>query len=585
MVIRLALPIRVLALLMLIGQNSSSKSSLDSLKQLLQSTNDLQRRIELYAALSKSYLPVNPDSAYIFARSGLRMSDKATPPKLLGELHHYLGNALVKRDSLDGALDAYLHAEQYYRQSKSWEGLAIVHMLLGNVYYVKDKLADALSYYYDGIELAEQYKVTGILGVLELNIASVYQMTKNYQDAIHNLDLALAEFEQTGDSMNMAVALQNLGSVYNDLNELAEAEKYCRQSAEIFRMLNDHAYLSEAWLTLADISQKRNDENAARKYLETTLAEIDLIGPEYAGPKMPTRGIALSKLGLLNLNQNPAAAYGYLLQALEIGKTYDQLSVLASASNGLSLYWEKMGRSDSALFYSKLHRQYYGQQMNEDNVRELAYRSAQFEFQQQLKAKEVDRLKAQSEQRRNYFLLSLVIGVLAIASLVLFFLFKLGRSRLKQAGLEKAKLQGELEFRNKELTTHVMYQVQNKELVLNIAEKLKNNELLQHPEFKKVVKEILSEIEADGGSDAWKEFEIRFQRVHTDFYKKLGDRFPDLSANELRLCAFLKLNMSTKDIASVTYQTTNSIDVARHRLRSKLGLSKDENLVSFLSRI
>jgi DNA-binding CsgD family transcriptional regulator len=99
-----------------------------------------------------------------------------------------------------------------------------------------------------------------------------------------------------------------------------------------------------------------------------------------------------------------------------------------------------------------------------------------------------------------------------------------------------------------------------------------------------MVNEVIREIEMDSSQETWKEFELRFQNVHTSFYKKLSHDYPDLTANELRICAFLKLNMSTKDIAAITYQTTNSIKVARWRLRQKFGLEKDSNLVSFLAR-
>ncbi len=72
--------------------------------------------------------------------------------------------------------------------------------------------------------------------------------------------------------------------------------------------------------------------------------------------------------------------------------------------------------------------------------------------------------------------------------------------------------------------------------------------------------------------------------MHTDFYKKLNEQFPNLSANEKKLCAFLKLNMSTKDIGSITYQSVKSISVARSRLRKKLNIeSEDVNLANYLA--
>jgi len=84
--------------------------------------------------------------------------------------------------------------------------------------------------------------------------------------------------------------------------------------------------------------------------------------------------------------------------------------------------------------------------------------------------------------------------------------------------------------------------------------------------------------------ESWEEFEFRFNYVHNDFYDKLVEDFPDLTPNELKLSAFLKLNMTTKDIATITYQSNHSITVARHRLRIKLGLERDDNLISFLSK-
>ena len=74
------------------------------------------------------------------------------------------------------------------------------------------------------------------------------------------------------------------------------------------------------------------------------------------------------------------------------------------------------------------------------------------------------------------------------------------------------------------------------------------------------------------------------QQITDEDNQKLLEKYPDLTANELRLCAFLKLNMNTKEISAVTYQSTNSIDTARSRLRQKLGIKKDDNLIAFLSQ-
>jgi DNA-binding CsgD family transcriptional regulator len=70
------------------------------------------------------------------------------------------------------------------------------------------------------------------------------------------------------------------------------------------------------------------------------------------------------------------------------------------------------------------------------------------------------------------------------------------------------------------------------------------------------------------------------------FYKKLINQFPDLSPNEQKICAFLRLNMSTKEISELTGQGVNALEIARTRLRKKLGITNTKtNLVSFISQI
>jgi DNA-binding CsgD family transcriptional regulator len=81
----------------------------------------------------------------------------------------------------------------------------------------------------------------------------------------------------------------------------------------------------------------------------------------------------------------------------------------------------------------------------------------------------------------------------------------------------------------------------------------------------------------------WKEFETHFANVYEDFYKRLVQRHPELTPGERKLCAMLRLKLSTKEIATLTLQNPQTIDIARYRIRKKLQLSQDINLVSYLS--
>ncbi|MDP3442036.1 MAG: hypothetical protein Q8T08_04170, partial [Ignavibacteria bacterium] len=156
----------------------------------------------------------------------------------------------------------------------------------------------------------------------------------------------------------------------------------------------------------------------------------------------------------------------------------------------------------------------------------------------------------------------------------------------KQSLLEKQKLKEDLEFKNKELTTNVMYLLKKNELITGISERLIKSKLDFKVENQKIIQEIINELRSTQDRDVWSEFETHFTQVHIDFYKRLNEKFPNLSSNEKKLCAFLRLNMSTKDISAITYQSVNSITVARSRLRTKLNISGEEvNLINFLMQL
>ncbi len=99
-----------------------------------------------------------------------------------------------------------------------------------------------------------------------------------------------------------------------------------------------------------------------------------------------------------------------------------------------------------------------------------------------------------------------------------------------------------------------------------------------------LIREIICNYKYAVNDNIWSEFEKRFNDVHADFYRKLGDAHPDLTPNERKLCAFSKLNMSSKEIASITFQNVKSIDMARYRLRKKLGLNEEDSFLTYISK-
>ena len=85
--------------------------------------------------------------------------------------------------------------------------------------------------------------------------------------------------------------------------------------------------------------------------------------------------------------------------------------------------------------------------------------------------------------------------------------------------------------------------------------------------------------------DLLKRFEEQFDLVHNNFMAKLSEKHPDLSINERKMCAFLKMNLSSKEIAPLLNLSVRGVETLRYRLRKKIYLEREENLLEYLNDI
>ena len=145
-----------------------------------------------------------------------------------------------------------------------------------------------------------------------------------------------------------------------------------------------------------------------------------------------------------------------------------------------------------------------------------------------------------------------------------------------------------IENKNKELTENTLVLIKNNKFNLQLINKLQE---LQDtiPNIKSSTKEmfeqIIQSINEKVNSDSWQKFEMSFKSVHKNFSKILFERYGNLTHTEMKLCVFLRLGMSTKDIASVLFISPGSVKVNRSRLRKKLNLEPEQNLSAFLSSL
>ncbi len=150
---------------------------------------------------------------------------------------------------------------------------------------------------------------------------------------------------------------------------------------------------------------------------------------------------------------------------------------------------------------------------------------------------------------------------------------------------EKSILRQEIDNQKKQLTMNALNMIRQGEIIQSTISELNKVFPFTSHEGRLILNSVISQFNDKTNEHLQKEFEICFEKVHSDFYTNLTSAIPDISVREKRLCAFLRMNMTSKEIAAITFQTTNAIDVARHRLRKKIGVENDEGFMRFLMNL
>lgn len=153
--------------------------------------------------------------------------------------------------------------------------------------------------------------------------------------------------------------------------------------------------------------------------------------------------------------------------------------------------------------------------------------------------------------------------------------------------IEVERNKTELESRTRELAAIAMQITYKNELLNQLKNKLiKVSQKINHDESKKQMMEMVRKLEEEHAHEEdWHLFEQHFDQVHENFLKQIKETYPSLTPKDLKICAYLRMNLSSKEIAPLLNISVRGVEISRYRLRKKLNLERDYNLIEFLMKI
>lgn len=522
---------------------SAQKPQQDSLKKLLGNTEDLNEQFKITTQLTKTNIKTKPELALKYAEESERLANIIKSDSFIQRANLNLATVYLQLENYPKSVQFYYKVINNSRKKPNPDVLFTAYVNLGTIYLYQNDYKNGIDKYTKALEYLggkTERNLERKAGVLN-NLGGTYKEIKDYDKALIYLNEALKISKQINDQGNIANVLNNQGQVYQHLGKNELALKLYQEAMELRKRAKDTAGITSSNYRLG-------------QYYYT-------IG-------------------------NNKAAEPYLKKVTSIKKDLGSLNILSQSSLYLYRIYKNQGKYKEALAAIELHKETNDSLFNEARTRKIAQLEMQFEF---------DRLQSlqQTKQRvRDLYswLVAITLSLSLIIITLLFFLQKnkARRSQLIQGHLqlEKQNLEKDIELKDKELTTQVLHLVQKNELIDMISEKLLEIKKNMGAESQAAVQKVVTDLQSNLQPELLNEFKLRFQHVHNDFINTLNEKFPNLSPSELRLCAFLKLNLTTKEISAITNISPKSIEIARTRLRKKLNLTgTDTNLVMFLSQI
>ena len=419
--------------------------------------------------------------------------------------------------------------ENYTGQSQSLE-------MIGRNYAVMGKDSLGRAYFAKAIKLSRVHNDFNILGVAIVNLANSYGINAQYDEAIelHKQGCKVLLLQQN-NAPAIGTGYCNIAMYYQELEQLDSCLVYLSKAEKFNHKINNTRNLVATHRAFANYYKHTND---SPKFFEHAKVAYSL-----------------------------SEDNSFKFEQVDLSKMLEE-------------YFIGINRYDSAYYYKSIQSELEKQIDAQNALTKLA----RLEMMKELEIAENEK----ALQQRKQSLINLVIFVILLSLIiVLFVIIRNYRTKVRFSKLKEEKLTDEISFKNKEMTIHLMDLTKRNELLADITKELINvSKGAQKEETRNAINKIAVDIEKATEAKIWEEFILRFKQVHSDFYKNLITKYPDLSPNEQRLCAFLKLNLSTKEISTMTGQGERTIVMARYRLRKKLGIeSQDVNLTSFISKV
>ncbi len=526
---------------------------IDSLKNHLAQTKNSKEKLELLVELSNAYYAVNPAIALEYAYQALQVESDLNPGKQPLTAYHLLGNLYYETGLIDSASHYFHHLLTNVELIQNSFYRMVAYSNMGAVYLYVKEFDEAERYFLLAKEalIAYQNEKEALLPepqilVLFNNLGIIQKEKEDYNQAIIYLEEGIKMSQLYPDmEFDQAKLYNNLGGIYIQTGNLSRARFLLEESLRIRKELGHRKGIAYTLYSLGQYYFESKNYNAALQHYHASLQIAD---------------------------------------SLEL---YDFLGLIADAF--VEIYRETQ-QSDSVIYYLELSKKY---------AQESSLQSAALELKKQRMLQEFSEREAIADEKQRQLTLRYVFSIILLFLIAIAFLILNNRLRKKYRRIdseknelnteteslrnEKQDLEVQMDQMNRKLTVKTVQNLQLNKKILEEAGRFFQSANTSNPQSTDEFGKAIQNLGTIKEKQFWKEFEVHFLQVYSDFFEQLYRINPRLTENDKRLCSFIRMGLTTKEIAEITGKSVDSIHKSRVRLRSRLGLTnRDVRLGEFI---
>ena len=430
-----------------------------------------------------------------------------------------------------------------------------VYMAMGDLYYSQDNYDLAEKYYNEILKNGINKNTILPISIAFTNKANISIKRNKYEEAMSMADSSLYLCIRDFNDSLQAINYSRKAQIYDSLSDFESARKYYRQSATLAYEIDDFITCGKSMFSLAHLYQRHG------------------------------------------MHENAIGVFKIICDSTF---KYKQFSICYQSCYQLSRCYASLGQYEEAYDYFNIYDVTYDSAFaikQEKKIEELRNSYLLSLNVKELKVNEIkeENLRVNENEWKIFISIIIVLTMIIITFGILYAknreLFHTNEVTSYEQQIKIDKIESNLmEYQlksNRELMIKMALQIKSYvDIISPIKENLKEAIDLPEEELKSKVKSIYHSIHNNKHINSNSEnINKQIESIYKDFFKKLDEKYPGLTKSDKKLCTMLFINMSSKEIAVITNTTVRSVETSRYRLRRKFGLTRDEDIVSFLQKI